>query len=159
MKRIYVAFLRLYPRDYRTLFGAEMVAAFEEAAAAHPGRGWIRFAATELMGLAIGAGAEWIAKLTSDSSIRGRNLPDTLLMRPPGVPRDVFYSGGTWVNAPEEVLEAEQRVELVKARMVAAIAKHEFKSARNLSNQDLAARHELGLLRRKYGLCSPDTSL
>jgi uncharacterized membrane protein YbaN (DUF454 family) len=36
----------------------------------------------ELAGLLTGATAEWIAKLTSDSSVRGRSLPDLRMMRP-----------------------------------------------------------------------------
>jgi len=45
----------------------------------------------ELAGLLTGAAAEWIAKLTSDSSVRGRVLPDVRMMRPAGMPRELWF--------------------------------------------------------------------
>jgi hypothetical protein len=89
--RAYAAVLRLYPVDYRSSFAGEMVTAFADAAADRCQRGpgaMIRFTAGELIGLTIGAGAEWIVKLTSDRSRRARCLPDPRMMRPAGVTRD-----------------------------------------------------------------------
>jgi hypothetical protein len=53
----------------------------------------LRFAAVELLGLIIGAVSEWIAKVTTDKSVRGRVLPDLVMMRPPGVTREVHFAG------------------------------------------------------------------
>jgi uncharacterized membrane protein YbaN (DUF454 family) len=58
-------------------FGAEMLAAFGRVDAERRG--------AKLAGLLTGATAEWIAKLTSDSSVRGRSLPDLRMMRPAGM--------------------------------------------------------------------------
>lgn len=92
MIRIYVAMLRLYPRDYRAMFAREMRNAFEVTA--HEMKAdVIRFVAAELIGLIRGALLEWIAKLTTDRTIRGRALPDLVMMRPPGVTREVHFAG------------------------------------------------------------------
>src|SRR5579863_1352078 len=99
-KQAYKFLLRLYPRDYRAMFAAEMFAAFEQAAEEQRGSA---FVLAELTSLLAGAGSEWIAKLTSDSSIRGRLLPDRVRMRPPGVPWVVHYAG-----AFAEVEDAER---------------------------------------------------
>jgi hypothetical protein len=77
--------LRLYPRDYRAMFGREMRHSFDVAA----NERW----AAELMGLLAGAVREWIAKLTTDRAVRGRVLPDLMMMRPPGVTREVHFAG------------------------------------------------------------------
>ncbi len=96
MKRAYGTLLRLYPRDYKALFAAEMLSAFESAAEERRGHGWmvfVRFVMAESMGLMMGAGAEWIAKWSTSPSVRGRCLPDLRMMRPPGVPREVWFAG------------------------------------------------------------------
>jgi hypothetical protein len=96
VKRAYTTLLRLYPRDYRAMFAREMWNAFEITGAERRAHGrvvLVRFAAAELIGLLKGAVSEWIAKLTTDSSIRGRALPDLLLMRPPGVSWEAHYGG------------------------------------------------------------------
>jgi hypothetical protein len=46
-----------------------------------------------MLGLAEGAVSESIAKLTTDKSIRGRALPDLMMMRPAGVTREVHFAG------------------------------------------------------------------
>jgi hypothetical protein len=89
MKRLYHLALRLYPVDYRTRFAAEMSAAFDAAIEA---RGALCLHA-ELAGLAAGIAKEWFAKLTSDRSARGRELPDLRMMRPPGVARSEWFRG------------------------------------------------------------------
>jgi len=101
MKRVYRVLLRLYPRDFRALFAGEMQRAFEIACEERRASG-----VRECLGLLKGAFAEWMAKLTTDNAIRGRVLPDRLLMRPPGVSWEAHYAGkfvedrgcswGTW---------------------------------------------------------------
>jgi hypothetical protein len=89
--RAYALMLRLYPADYRAFFQPEMETALQHAAADQRACGWFRFvrlAVGELLGLAIGAGADWMAKLTADRFARGRCLPDVRMMRPPGITRD-----------------------------------------------------------------------
>ena len=94
MKSAYGLLLRLYPRDYRIAFSAEMSGAFENAAAerrAQGGPALLYFVLVELFCLTRGAAAEWRAKLTTSSFLRGRTLPDPLMMRPPGVSRDAWF--------------------------------------------------------------------
>jgi hypothetical protein len=93
MKRAYSTLLRLYPRDYRAMFAREMQNAFETTAEDRRANGRVVFIAVELIGLVRGAVSEWIAKLTTDRSTRGRSLPDLLLMRPPGVSWEAHYAG------------------------------------------------------------------
>lgn len=85
MKRAYRVLLRLYPADYRAMFEAEMARAFDRVAEKR------RDFAKECVGLIAGAGAEWIAKWTTDASLRGRVMPDLRIMRPPGVPKEVWF--------------------------------------------------------------------
>lgn len=51
---------------------------------------------------------------------------------------------------PQEVLQAQQRVDANVAAMVHAIANHQFERARVLSNQEREARENLQMLREKY---------
>jgi len=90
VKRAYRALLGLYPYDFRAAFGAEMLAAFASVRAERR--------RAELAGLLAGAAAEWIAKLTSDSSARARSLPDLRMMRPAGMPRELWFGriGCSW---------------------------------------------------------------
>ena len=162
MRRAYEILLLLYPRDFRSSFGSEMLAAFESSAVEPraQGRTVYSFALKELIGLMIGAFAEWIAKLTTDSCLRGRSLPDPVMMRPPGVPWEAYY-GSALVDAtenalPHEVMEAQRRTELLVKRIVHAIAHHDFEGARTYSYQERQAREDLRLLREKYK-CSSDT--
>jgi len=63
MKRIYAAFLRLYPREYRELFGPEVLDVFAQAAAEHRARGlgaWIWFLIIELSAALVSAAHHWI---------------------------------------------------------------------------------------------------
>jgi hypothetical protein len=96
MKKAYTFLLCLYPRDYRAMFAREMRNAYAitlEEVRVHGRGAQLRFVAAELVGLAKGAVLEWIAKLTTDKAIRGRVLPDLVMMRPPGVTREVHFSG------------------------------------------------------------------
>jgi hypothetical protein len=94
MTRMYTALLRLYPRDYRAMFAREMRQAFEITASEIRAEGrfaLFRFIAGELIGLGKGAISERIAKLTTDRAVRGRALPDVVMMRPPGVTREAHF--------------------------------------------------------------------
>jgi hypothetical protein len=96
MKTAYTFLLRLYPRDYRAMFAREMRNAFEITAGEIRAGGrtaFLRFVVAEMLGLAEGAVSESIAKLTTDKSIRGRALPDLMMMRPAGVTREVHFAG------------------------------------------------------------------
>ncbi len=152
MNRAYKILLRLYPRDYRAMFATAMLSAFQDASVERRGQGWrvyAAFAIAELMGLAMGAGIEWIAKLTTDASVRGRSLPDRLLMRPPGVSWDAHYAGA-FPSVPEDVSKAQERTELLVNRMVHAISQRDFKRARRYSDAERQAREHLRVLRQKY---------
>jgi hypothetical protein len=85
MKRAYRMLLKLYPYDFRAAFAAEMLAAFAWVDADRRG--------AELAGLVTGAATEWIVKLTSGRSVRGRILPDLRKMRPAGMPRELWFAG------------------------------------------------------------------
>jgi len=154
----YRAFLQLYPYDYRALFASEMLAAFEQAAQERRQRraDFVRFTVAEMASLLAGAASEWIAKLTTDSAIRGRCLPDRMRMRPPGVPWEAHYAGAfagvPRSSLPDEVLEAQQRTDLLVSRMVHAIANHDFEGARRYSDQERRERERLRWLRKKHGI-------
>ena len=139
-----------------------MLTALESSARDSRARGpsaYIRFALKELIGVVMGACAEWIAKLTTDGSLRGRSLPDRLMMRPPGVPWEAYY-GDALVETPKsplptEVMEAQRSTELLVQRIVHAIAHHDFEGARAYCYQERQARENLRRLREKYK-CSSD---
>jgi hypothetical protein len=171
--RAYRILVRLYPRDYKALFAVEMQTAFERASEEHQLRGipvFIRFLVGEFVGLLIGAGAEWIAKFTTDSSVRGRFLPDLRMMRPPGVSRELWFAGPylstRQVSLPDEVIEAQARISMLIQRMVHGIANHDFPDARRCSYEERQARDQLRRLREQYNIddsgndgCSSDISL
>ena len=83
MQRFYRVLLGLYPYDYRAAFGAEILAGLARLGAERR--------TAEVAGLLTGAAAEWIAKLTADPAVRGRALPDLRLMRPAGMPREIWF--------------------------------------------------------------------
>lgn len=60
--------------------------------------------------------------------------------------------------APEEILEAQKRLELIMRRMDAAIANHEFEKARFYSNEEAQERRKLRELREKHHL-TPEESI
>jgi hypothetical protein len=96
LARLYEFALRLYPADYHARFASEMVIAFEEAADDRCRDGALaalRFARAEATSLILGIGREWLAKVTSDRSWRGRYLPDCRRMRPPGVTPQQWAAG------------------------------------------------------------------
>jgi hypothetical protein len=101
-QRIYNFLVRLYPAEYRALFGAEMSAVFDMTARGRRREGFTATAGlflVETTSLLTGAAREWIAKLAyavshSVNYIDGRCLPDPLLMRPPGVSWAQHYGWG-----------------------------------------------------------------
>lgn len=111
MRRVYTTLLRLYPRDYRELFAAEMSAAFEEASEERRREGaaiFLRFAVAELTGLGAGAVAELIAKSvyavyhSNSDYISGGCLPDPLRIRPAGLSRELYFAA---LSAPAKTAD------------------------------------------------------
>src|SRR5580700_3568167 len=67
MKRVYGAFLSLYPREYRELFGPEVLNVFAQAAEEHRARGfgvWAWFMLSELSGAVISAASHWVDRFS-----------------------------------------------------------------------------------------------
>ena len=94
-KSVYRLLLRLYPWDYATAFSEDMRTAFEEACGEQERRGrwnFVRFVASEFSSLLWEAGKEWLAKLTTEESVRGRSLPDLRKMRPVGIAYEVWFA-------------------------------------------------------------------
>ncbi len=153
LARVYQALLKLYPRDYRAAFELEMLAAFEQAVTERRALGrllFARFTFTEIAGLLLSVASEWIAKGTTSSSLRGRTLPDLEIMRPAGVPRELWFASPH--PAADEMGAVQQQIEFCRRCMEHAIANHDFPGARFYSDQDLKARERLRQLRIRQGL-------
>ena len=132
MKRAYQFLLLLYPRGHRDEFAEEMISVFEEASAERRAHGWswtVRFTLGEISGLIGGAASAWMDRRTAAP-----------------VPAQSQTRG--WM--PQELIDAQQRVDANVAAMVHAIANHQFERARVLSNQEREARENLRLVREKY---------
>jgi hypothetical protein len=133
MRRTYQFLLLLYPRGHRDQFADEMLSVFEEARNERHYQGWgwyIRFALGEMTGLIGGAAGAWLDER--------REAP---------VPAQQPARG--W--QPQELIDAQQRVDANVAAMIQAIANHQFERARTLANQEREARENLRVLREKYG--------
>jgi hypothetical protein len=161
MRHAYRTLLQLYPEDYRALFAAEMCSAFDKAAAERRAQGasaFVRFALTECIGMTIGAGAEWLAKLTTDASVRGRCLPDLRMMRPPGVTRELWFAGARISagpsSAPHKAVDAQSQMPTLIGRIAHAIANHRFPGARSRSCEEREAQANLRPPREKHQLGS-----
>jgi len=142
MKRVYGAFLRLYPREYRDLFGPEVLSVFAEAAREHRARGWgvwAWFLLTELSGAAVSAAGHWIDRFSA------RHHQEVA-----GTSRNGLFSA---------VREAQNRVDFNLKKMTHAIANHDFAAARAYSIEDLKAREELRRLRDRYGFDDDEMAL
>jgi len=144
MKRIYKILLRLYPRDHRARFAAEMFHAFEQAMDDRREQRWpvwVCFAFWEWVGLLMGAATEWIWRFASRSPMRE--------CRPAlsGTGPEADCS-----SVPKEVAEAQKRVDLLVSRIVHAIANHDFAGARSYSYEEDVQRESLRVLRKKYDL-------
>jgi hypothetical protein len=110
-KSVYRALLGLYPWDYATAFSEDMKMAFEEACEVRGRRGrwhFVRFATSELSSLVWGAGNEWLAKLTTRESVRGRSLPDLRRMRPVGITQEVWFASLNRAGRTESTIAEEQ---------------------------------------------------
>src|SRR5579863_5097575 len=137
MKRVYGAFLSLYPREYRELFGPEVLNVFAQAAEEHRSRGlgvWAWFMVSELSGAAISAGSHWIDRF---SARRQAATPEV--------------AGATRSGLFGVLREAQNRVDLNLRRMEHAIAHHDFVAARAYSIEESKAREDLRKLRDRYG--------
>jgi hypothetical protein len=142
MKRVYRAFLRLYPREYRDLFGPEVLSVFAAAAREHRARGlgvWAWFLVTELSAAVLSAAGHWIDRFSA------RSHPE--------------FAGTTRSGLFSAVQEAQNRVDLNLKRMTHAIANKDFASARAYSIEDLKAREELRKLRDRYGFDDEEMAL
>lgn len=145
MKRIYAAFLRLYPREYRNLFGPEVLNVFTEAAQEQRARGlivWVCFLIRELSGALVSAAGHWVDRLFSPSRTREPQVAGAARSR-------LFGVAG----------EAEKRVNLNLKKMTDAIARHDFIAARACSFEERKAREELRKLRDRYGFNDDETIL
>ena len=93
-ERVYACVLHLYPADYRSRFSAEMQTTFRQVLGeGRVARAFAGIALAEIATLLCAVAGEWVAKLTSDRTIRGRRLPDCRMMRPPGVTREQWAAG------------------------------------------------------------------
>lgn len=138
MRHTYKFLLLLYPRGHRDRFAEEMTGVFEEASAESRCEGWawyVRFSFSEMAGLVAGATEAWLAQKPAQ-----KPAPKPAPQVPP--------AGSSYV--PQELLQAQQRVNANVAAMVHAIANHQFERARALSNQEREARENLRILRDKY---------
>jgi hypothetical protein len=132
MKRAYRFMLLVYPRWHRNQFSEEMRSVFEEAFAERRAQGWswsVQFAFEETAGLIGGAAEAWLAPK----------------------PGPEVQTAST-SHLPQDLVDAQQRVDANIAGMVYAIANHQFESARVHSFQERQARERLRVLREKYGL-------
>jgi len=135
MRHAYRFCLLLYPRRHRDQFADEMLGVFEEAFADRgaQGRSWyIRFAFAEISGLIAGAAEAWLTPKTAAKQAPEQRTESTS-------------------SLPQDLVEAQRRVDANIAGMVHAIANHQFERARKHSNQEREARENLRGLREKYG--------
>jgi hypothetical protein len=177
MRPAFKFLLKLYPEDYRASFAAEMMATFDESAAERRRCGRIvfsRFALEEITGVIGGAAKEWIgripniARTTNDVTYSDRyssaHAARRLLekMRTPWVSRETFFKvadlicdAGMCANTPQNtlpdaVIEAQERLRFVIARMVHAISNREFEKVRFYSNEERKERENLRLLLEEF---------
>jgi hypothetical protein len=139
MTLAYRALFRLYPKDHRTCFGAEMQSVFEEVAQDHRSRGWaayLRFALAEYAGLVIGAGTAWAVTLAGRGYVYNQRL-----IRPANA-----------AALPGEVQEAQDRLTANLTGLLHAISHRQYLKARRYAAEEQKARAELRLLRDKYNI-------
>jgi hypothetical protein len=95
-ERAYALALRLFPWDFRVHLAESMLTTFTESACElrrTPTTSAVRSLTAEFATLAWAIAVEWVAKLTTDASTRGRSLPDCRMMRPAGVTRKEWIAG------------------------------------------------------------------
>lgn len=132
--RMFGLLLKLYPPDYRTMFGGEMLSVLEQAGQQQ--NGWPRsigFFVIEAMGILWGATREWAALLTGGRHPRREEIP-------------------AQDGLPEEVQIAQSRVDTAIKQMVQAISSQQFERARRCSDLERRERDRLHRIREKYGL-------
>ena len=88
MRWLYQLFLRLYPREHREQFGAEMLWVFTESAAERRGLDLVRFTIAECAGAALGA---WEL-----SAVRERLFQDLLAITIAALLYDAVLTGAHW---------------------------------------------------------------
>jgi hypothetical protein len=127
---VYRALLRLYPPDFRQQFSEEMVCVFEQRAAerlANGGAVSVAFFLTEFSAIVKGAHVMWFSKI----------LPFRRK-------QSEFDIGTPILNAEEAAKLRKQAIQ----KMVAAIADHDFVTARRFSDEEARLTHILEDLRR-----------
>jgi hypothetical protein len=146
MTLAYRTLVRLYPREHRTWFGAEMQSVFDEAAREQRSRGraaYLRFALAECAGLVIGSGRAWAAKLAGRAYVHDHRLSRPVNMAP----------------LPDEVQEAQDRVTVNLNGLLHAISHHQFVKARIYAAEEQKARADLRLLCEKYHIAESGDSI
>src|ERR1700689_5533357 len=111
MKRVYGAFLRLYRREYRDLFGPEDLSVFAQAAREQRARGrgvWVWFVVTELSGAVFSAAGHWVDRFSARRRARLSETPEI-----PCASRSGLFAA---------VREAQSRVDSNVQQMTHAIA-------------------------------------
>jgi hypothetical protein len=132
--RMFGLLLKLYPPDYRAMFGGEMLSVLDQAAKQQNGLPRsIGFFALEALGILWGAAREWAALL-----MVGRHRLREEVMAHDGL--------------PEEVQFAQSRVDTAIRQMVQAISLQQFEKARRCSDLERKERDHLHRIRKKYGL-------
>jgi hypothetical protein len=95
MRVIYAVVLRFLPSDFRTAFGAAMLADFSvllrEARARGRGAA-LRCVIREIVSLGGCVACEWAAKLTAAPFQRDMIFRDPSVMRPPGASKQFWYA-------------------------------------------------------------------
>jgi hypothetical protein len=132
--------LRLYPREFRTLFAAEMTAVFERAARERQASGWFKFllfALSETAGLVRGISREWVATV-----LRTRKHQLVEESR-----RDELLEG-----LAAEIIEAQRQTNLLVDQFVYAIAHHQFEKARLYAREEQQARERLAEMLKKHNI-------
>jgi hypothetical protein len=139
INQIFRILLGLYPAQHQVLFNAEMTTVFEAALAERrrqSGAAWVRFVISEFAGLIAGAISAWTARL----------------FRTAGPVVATAGASVSPIGLPNDVVEAQQRVDALVSGMVDAIAHHQFEKARLYSGQERDARKQLREIRRRRGL-------
>ncbi len=142
VKKSFHALLRLYPKPYRKAFAPEMMAVFEQAIDEQRQHGLVSlvcFACSELMGLALGAGREWMARFSSKNYLGGCQMNAAIDLN-------------QYKELPNEVVEAQKRIDALVKNMVQAIATHSFQKARFYSNEERREQQTLRILLKQHGI-------
>src|SRR6185295_6816085 len=116
MRLIYKMLLRLYPAEYRKVFGFEMIEAFEELRKSRSRGffGWLRFDLSEASGLIFGAANERFEKIVygiyhSTNYIEHRCVADRRFMWPQSIDqRWVRHSTGSLTDESGMCVNAQQ---------------------------------------------------